>query len=92
VVEVPLVVGGRHLLRRSFRNVEGKPDKETLANLSALPAEAIAASRAVLAGKTLLTPLQRSGSAGACRTGTRPRAHDGKRSGTSAMDVRRARS
>jgi hypothetical protein len=47
------VVYERHLLRRSFRNAEGKPDKETLANLSALPAEAITAIRAVLAGKTL---------------------------------------
>ena len=44
----------RHLLRRSFRNAEGKPDKETLASLSALPAEAIAAIRAVLSGKTLV--------------------------------------
>lgn len=48
------VVYERHLLRRSFRNAEGKPDKETLANLSALPAEAIAAIRAVLAGKSLV--------------------------------------
>jgi Transposase DDE domain len=48
------VVYERHLLRRSFRNAEGKPDKETLTNLSALPAEAIAAIRAVLAGKTLV--------------------------------------
>ena len=44
----------RHLLRRSFRNAEGRPDKETLANLSALPPGAIAAIRAVLAGKTLV--------------------------------------
>jgi hypothetical protein len=48
------VVYERHLLRRSFRNAEGKPDKETLANLSALPDPAIAAIRAVLAGKTLV--------------------------------------
>lgn len=48
------VVYERHLLRRSFRNEAGKPDKETLANLSALPGEAIAAIRAVLAGKTLV--------------------------------------
>src|SRR5262245_6052329 len=48
------VVYERHLLRRSYRNAEGKPAKEPLANLSALPAEAIAAVRAVLAGKTLL--------------------------------------
>ena len=50
------VVYERHLLRRSFRNAQGKPDKETLANLSALPAEAITAIRAVLAGKTLVDP------------------------------------
>src|SRR5438552_9286251 len=48
------VVYERHLLRRSFRNAEGRPDKETLANLSALPPGAIAAIRAVLAGKTLV--------------------------------------
>lgn len=48
------VVYERHLLRRSFRNAEGKPDKETLANLSPLPAEAVAAVRAVLAGRTLV--------------------------------------
>jgi hypothetical protein len=43
----------RHLLRRSFRD-DGKVRKETLANLSQLPPEAIAAVRAVLAGKTLI--------------------------------------
>src|SRR5262245_48203136 len=48
------VVYERHLLRRSFRNAEGKPGKETLANLTPLPAEAIAAIRAVLAGGTLV--------------------------------------
>ena len=48
------VVYERHLLRRSYRNAEGKPAKETLANLSALPAEAIAAIRSVLAGKRLV--------------------------------------
>ncbi len=42
----------RHLLRRSFRD-GGKVRKETLANLSHLPPEAITAVRAVLAGKTL---------------------------------------
>lgn len=42
------------LLRRSFRNAQGKPSKETLANLSALPDEAIDAIRKVLAGKTLV--------------------------------------
>ena len=48
------VVYERHLLRRSFRNAQGKPDKETLANLTPLPAEAIAAVRAVLSGRTLV--------------------------------------
>jgi hypothetical protein len=43
----------RHLLRRSFRD-GGKVRKETLANLSHLPPEAIAAVRAVLAGRTLI--------------------------------------
>jgi hypothetical protein len=43
----------RHLLRRSFRD-DGKVRKETLANLSHLPPEAITAVRAVLAGKTLI--------------------------------------
>lgn len=42
------------LLRRSFRNAQGKPSKETLANLSALPDEAIDALRKVLAGRTLV--------------------------------------
>ena len=43
----------RHLLRRSFRD-GGKVRKETLANLSQLPPEAITAVRAVLAGQTLI--------------------------------------
>ena len=43
----------RHLLRRSFRD-GGKVRKETLANLSQLPPEAIIAVRAVLAGRTLI--------------------------------------
>ena len=42
------------LLRRSYRNAEGKPAKETLANLSMLPIEAVEALRKVLAGKTLV--------------------------------------
>ena len=42
------------LLRRSFRNAAGKPSKETLANLSALPDVAIDAIRKILAGKTLV--------------------------------------
>jgi hypothetical protein len=49
--------GGRqyesHLLRRSYRQ-DGKVKKETVANLSALPAEAIEALRAVLAGRRLV--------------------------------------
>jgi hypothetical protein len=43
----------RHLLRRSFRD-GGKVRKETLANLSHLPPEAITAIRAVLVGQTLI--------------------------------------
>jgi hypothetical protein len=43
----------RHLLRRSYRE-SGKVRKETLANLSHLPDEAIEAVRLALAGKTLI--------------------------------------
>jgi hypothetical protein len=43
-----------HLLRRSFRDEQGKPRKETLANLSALPPEAIDALRAVLKGAIMV--------------------------------------
>src|SRR5438552_7559130 len=43
----------RHLLRRSYRD-GGKVRKETLANLSHLPDEAIEALRLVLAGKTVI--------------------------------------
>jgi hypothetical protein len=43
----------RHLLRRSYRQ-GGKVRKETLANLSHLPDEAISAVRKVLAGGTLI--------------------------------------
>jgi hypothetical protein len=42
------------LLRRSFRNAEGRPSKETLANLSMLPSEAVETPRKLLAGKTLV--------------------------------------
>jgi hypothetical protein len=42
------------LLRRSYRNEQGKPAKETLANLSVLPVEAIEALRKALAGKVLV--------------------------------------
>jgi hypothetical protein len=43
-----------HLLRRSFRDEQGRPRKETLANLSALPPEAIHVLRKVLKGATLV--------------------------------------
>ena len=43
----------RHLLRRSYRD-GGKVRKETLANLSHLPDEAIEALRLVLAGRTVI--------------------------------------
>jgi hypothetical protein len=43
----------RHLLRRSYRQ-GGKVRKQTLANLSHLPEEAIAALRLVLAGRTMV--------------------------------------
>jgi hypothetical protein len=42
------------LLRRSFRDENGKPRNETLANLSALPDNAIAALRLALKGATLV--------------------------------------
>jgi hypothetical protein len=44
----------RHLLRRSYRDDQGRPRKETLANLSALPEAAIAAIRKVLADGQLV--------------------------------------
>jgi hypothetical protein len=43
-----------YLLRRSFRDEQGRPRKETLENLSALPDDAIAALRKVLKGATLV--------------------------------------
>jgi len=43
------------LLRRSFRQ-DGRVRNETLANLSVLPPAAIAAMRAILAGKSLVDP------------------------------------
>jgi hypothetical protein len=42
------------LLRRSYCNAEGKPTKETLANLSLLPDPAVHALRLALAGRTLV--------------------------------------
>jgi transposase len=44
----------RHLLRRSYRDEQGRPRKETLANLSALPDEAVDAIRTILAGGVLV--------------------------------------
>jgi hypothetical protein len=43
-----------YLLRRSFRDEQGRPRKETLANLTGLPPESIAALRATLKGRTLI--------------------------------------
>jgi hypothetical protein len=42
------------LLRRSYRNTQGKPAKETLANLSMLPPGVVEVLRKSLAGKTLV--------------------------------------
>lgn len=46
----------RDLLRRSYRDERGRPQKETLANLSALPEVAIEALRKVLSGTVLVEP------------------------------------
>jgi hypothetical protein len=43
-----------YLLRRSFRDEHGRPRKETLANLTGLPDESIAALRLTLKGRTLV--------------------------------------
>jgi len=48
----------RDLLRRSFRDEHGRPRKETLANLSALPEAAVVALRKVLSGAVLVEPGQ----------------------------------
>jgi hypothetical protein len=42
------------LLRRSYRDENGKPRNETVANISALPDDAIAALKRVLKGETLI--------------------------------------
>jgi hypothetical protein len=55
-----MTVGGErrayptYLLRRSYRDEQGRPRKETLANLTGLPAESIEALRATLKGRTLV--------------------------------------
>src|SRR5258708_12560193 len=41
-------------MRRSYRDEQGRPRKETLANLTGLPEESIAALRATLRGRTLV--------------------------------------
>jgi hypothetical protein len=43
-----------YLLRRSYRDEQGRPRKETLANLTGLPEESIAALRATLRGRALV--------------------------------------
>jgi hypothetical protein len=43
-----------YLLRRSYRDERGRPRKETLANLTGLPPEAIEALRAALKGRILV--------------------------------------
>ena len=43
-----------YLLRRSYRDEHGRPRKETLANLTGLPEESIAALRATLKGRPLV--------------------------------------
>src|SRR6266487_7188613 len=43
-----------YLLRRSYRDGQGRPRKETLANLTGLPEESIAALRATLKGRVLV--------------------------------------
>ena len=48
----------RDLLRRSYRDEQGRPQKETLANLSALPEAAVVALRKVLSGAVLVEPAE----------------------------------
>ena len=43
-----------YLLRRSYRDEQGRPRKETLANLTGLPPEAIEALRVTLKGRTVV--------------------------------------
>lgn len=46
----------RDLLRRSYRDEQGRPQKETLANLSALPEGAVEVLRKALSGAVLVEP------------------------------------
>src|SRR5260221_13183385 len=43
-----------YLLRHSYRDEDGRPRKETLANLTGLPEESVAPLRATLRGRTLV--------------------------------------
>ncbi len=43
-----------YLLRRSYRDEQGRPRKETLANLTGLPPESVEALRATLKGRALV--------------------------------------
>jgi hypothetical protein len=54
----------RDLLRRSYRDEQGRPRKETLANLSALPEVAIEVLRKALSGTVLVEPDTTSRSSG----------------------------
>src|ERR1039458_3672877 len=47
-----------HLLRHSFRDERGRPRKETLANLTALPDAALEAVRKVLRGEAVVSRVQ----------------------------------
>jgi hypothetical protein len=61
-----------YLLRRSYRDEQSRPRKETLANLTGLPEESIAALRATLKGRTLVDAEAALRWSGRCRTGTWP--------------------
>ena len=60
------------LVRRTYRDGK-KVRHETLANLSKLPAEVIAAIEATLKGRARYPPRRRAPSPARCRTGTWPR-------------------
>jgi hypothetical protein len=62
-----------YLLRRSYRDENGKPRNETLANLSDFPENAIAALRLALKGATLVDAESAFSWKGPSRTGMWPR-------------------
>ena len=66
------------LVRRTYRD-DGKVRHETLANLSALPAEAVSAIEATLKGERLVPAGQAGGSPPRCRRACRRRARGRKR-------------